>query len=122
MAATCRTQAGHLTRAVVAAANLVVTEATLRAPNRVIVAQLERCLARVRDQEHKCAQICEDIRDAQESTNAKKAHIEVSCTRDANCANTAGAQGPVGPGPAQRIICKPEKDLKPQELQSSQQI
>jgi hypothetical protein len=26
------------------------------------------------------------------------------------------AQGPVGPGPAQRIICKPEKDLKPQEL------
>jgi hypothetical protein len=27
-----------------------------------------------------------------------------------------GAQGPVGPGPVQRIVCKPEKDLKPQEL------
>jgi hypothetical protein len=39
MAATYRTQAGHLTRAVVAA-NLVVTEAMLRAPSRVIMVQL----------------------------------------------------------------------------------
>jgi hypothetical protein len=135
MAATYRTHAGHLTRAV-EAANLVVTEATLRAPNHVIMAQLERCLARVRDQEHnKCAQICEDIRDAQESTDANEAHIEASCTRDANCAKAAGvaitqqmaryeiglqppavAESPVGHGPAQRIICKQEKDLKPQEL------
>jgi hypothetical protein len=65
LAATYRTQAGHLTRAVVAA-NLFITEATLRDPSRVIMAQLERCLARVRDQEYKCAAICEDIRDAQE--------------------------------------------------------
>jgi hypothetical protein len=89
MAATYRTQAGHLNRAVVAA-KLVVVEATLRAPKRVLMAELERCLARVRDQEHKCAQICEDIRDAQESNVANEAAIKASCTRDANCANAAG--------------------------------
>jgi hypothetical protein len=69
---------------------------------------------------------------------ANKAHIEGCLTRDATRADVAGvvimrqmsryeiglrppapavgAQGPVGPGPAQRIICKPKKDLKPQEL------
>jgi hypothetical protein len=131
MAASYRTQARHLTRAVVAA-SLVVAEATLRDPSRVILVQLERSLARVRDQEQKCAGICEDIRDAQEQSEANETHIEASCTRDATRANVAGvaimqqmaryeiglrppavgAQGPVGPGPAQRIICKPEKDLK----------
>jgi hypothetical protein len=98
--------------------------------------QLERSLAKVRDQEEKCVGICEDNRDAQEQTDANKAHIEGCLTRDATRADVVGvaimrqmaryekrlrppavgAQGPVGPGPAQRIICKPEKDLKPQEL------
>jgi hypothetical protein len=62
----------------------------LRDPSRVIMVQLERCLARVRDQEQKCAGICEDIRDAQEQTDANKALIEASCTREANRANAGG--------------------------------
>jgi HD-like signal output (HDOD) protein len=69
--------------------NLVVAEATLRAPNHPLMAQLERCLAKVWDQEQKCAQICEDIRDAQEPTAANKALIEASFTRDNNRANAA---------------------------------
>jgi hypothetical protein len=120
----------------VVAANLVVAEATLCDPSCVIIVQLERSLARVQDPEQKCAGICEDIRDAQEQTKANETHIEASCTSDATRANVAGvaimrqmacyeiglrppavgALGPVGPGPAQRIICKPEKDLNPQEL------
>jgi hypothetical protein len=40
MAASYRTQAGHLTRAV-QAANLVVAEAILRDPSRVIMEQLK---------------------------------------------------------------------------------
>jgi hypothetical protein len=43
MAASYRGQAGWLTRAV-APCSLVVAEATLRAPNRPLMAQLERCL------------------------------------------------------------------------------
>jgi hypothetical protein len=93
--------------------------------------QLEKCLAKVRDQEAKCAAICEDIRDAQEPTAANEALIKASFTRVNDCANAAGvavvqqmaryeiglrppaavAEG-LGPGPAHRIICKPEKDLK----------
>jgi hypothetical protein len=77
-----------------------------------------------------------DIRDAQDQTEANKAHMEGCLTRDADLADAAsvaitremahceiglwppavGAAGPVGQVPAQRIICKPEKDLKPQEL------
>jgi ribulose kinase len=98
MAASYGTQARHLTRAVVAAI-LVVAEATLRNPSRVIMVQQERSLARVRDQEQKCAEICEDIRDAQEKTEANKAHIEASCTRDATCANA------VGVGIMQQMAC-----------------
>jgi hypothetical protein len=75
MAASYRTQAGHLTRAV-QAANLIVTEAILRDPSRVIMVQLERGLAKVWDQEEKCAGIGEDIRDAQEQTDTNEAHIE----------------------------------------------
>jgi hypothetical protein len=79
-----------------------------------------------------CA-ICEDIRDAQERTEDNEDHIEGSLTRDADRADEAavaitremarceiglrppvvGAPGPVGQA---RVICKPEKDLKPQEL------
>jgi hypothetical protein len=75
MAASYRTQAGHLTRAVVAA-KLVVAEAIQRNPSRVIMVQLKRSLAKVLDQEEKCAGICKDIRDAQEQTDANEAHIK----------------------------------------------
>jgi hypothetical protein len=71
MAASYRTQAGPLTRAV-KAANLLVTETVLRDPSRVIMEQLKQALAKVRDQEEKCAGICKDIRDAQEQTKANK--------------------------------------------------
>jgi hypothetical protein len=89
MAASYRTQAGHLTRAV-QAANLIVAEAILRKPSCVIMVQLERGLANVRDQEEKCAGICEDIRDAQEQTDANEAHIEGCLTRNATLADVAG--------------------------------
>jgi MOSC domain-containing protein YiiM len=88
MAASYRGQSGWLTRAV-ETCNLVVAEATLRAPNFPLMAQLERCLAKVWDQEQKCAQICEDIRDAQELTAASESLIEASFTRDNNRANAA---------------------------------
>jgi hypothetical protein len=52
--------------------------------------QLERSLAKVRDQEEKCAGICKDIRDAQEQTNANKAHIEGCLIKDATRADVAG--------------------------------
>jgi hypothetical protein len=135
MAASYRTQSGHLTRAV-NAANVLVAEAVLRDPSRVFMEQLKQALAKFRDQEEKCAGICEDIRDAQEQTEANKTHIEGCLTRDAHRADAAGvaitremarceiglrppavgAQGPVGQGPVQRIICNTEKDLRPQEL------
>jgi ABC-type Na+ transport system ATPase subunit NatA len=83
MAASYRTQAGHLTRGV-QAANLIVAEAVLHDPSSVIMEQLKRGLAKVRDQEEKCAGICEDIRDAQEQTLVNEAHIEGCFTRDAN--------------------------------------
>jgi hypothetical protein len=102
----------------------------------VFMEQLKQALAKFRDQEEKCAGICEDIRDAQEQTEANKTHIEGCLTRDAHRADAAGvaitremarceiglrppavgAQGPVGQGPVQRIICNTEKDLRPQEL------
>jgi hypothetical protein len=133
MAASYRAQTGHLTRTV-KAANALVKEAALRPPSRVFLEQLNRALAAVRDQEAKCAAICEDIRDAQDQTEANEVHIEGCLTRDANCADevivavtremarceiglrppVVGAPGPVGQ--VQRVICKPEKDLKPQEL------
>jgi hypothetical protein len=89
IAANYRTQAGHLTRAV-QAANLVVAEAIQRNPSRVMMVQLERSLAKVWHQEEKCAGISEDIRDAQEQTDANKAHIEGCLTRDATRADVAG--------------------------------
>jgi hypothetical protein len=88
MAASYKTQSGHLTRAVVAA-NLDVAEAMLCDPSCVIMIQLERSLAKVWNQEEKCAGICEDIRDAQEQTNASKAHIEACCARDADVTGVA---------------------------------
>jgi hypothetical protein len=133
MAASYRAQTGHLTRAV-KAANVLVKEAALRPPSRVFLEQLKRALAAVRDQEKKCAAICEDIRDAQDQTEANEDHIKGCLTRDADRAEevsvavtremarceiglrppAVGAPGPVGQ--VQRVICKPEKDLKPQEL------
>jgi hypothetical protein len=89
MAASCRAQSGWLTRAV-DTCTLVVAEAAIREPNRPLMVQLDRCLAEVRDQEKKCAQICEDIRDGQEQNAANDANIKASLNRDSNRANAAG--------------------------------
>jgi hypothetical protein len=89
MAASYRAQTGHLTRAV-KAANVLVVEAALPAPSRVFLEQLKRALATVWDQETKCAAICEDIRDAQDQTEANETHIEGCLTRDADQANAVG--------------------------------
>jgi hypothetical protein len=133
MATSYRAQTGYLTRTV-KAANALVKEAALRPPSRVFLEQLKRALAAVRNQEAKCAAICEDIRDAQNQTEANKVHIKGCLTRDADRADEVivavtremarceigcrppvlGAPGPVGQ--AQRVFCKLEKDLKPQEL------
>jgi hypothetical protein len=132
MASSYRAQTGHLTRTIKAASALV-KEAALRAPSKTFLDQLKRALAGVCDQEAKCAAICEDIRDAQEQTEANEIHIEGCLTRDANRADEVivavtlemarceiGLRPPVvsAPGPVGqvRVICKPEKDLKPQEL------
>jgi 5-formyltetrahydrofolate cyclo-ligase len=82
MAASYRAQTGHLTRTV-KAANALVKEADLRPPSRVFLEQLKRVLAAVCDQEAKCAAICEDIRDAQDQTEANEEHIKGCLTRDA---------------------------------------
>jgi hypothetical protein len=115
------------------AAAALVKEAALRAPSKTFLDQLKRALAGVRDQEAKCTAICEDMRDAEEQTEANEIHIEGCLTRDANRADevivavtremarceiglrppVVGAPGPVG---QVRVICKPEKDLKPQKL------
>jgi hypothetical protein len=126
MAGSYRAQTGHLTRKI-KAATAVVKEAALRAPSKTFLDQLKRALAGVRDQEAKCAAICEDIRDAQDQTEANEIHIEGCLTRDADRADevvvavmhemarckiglrppVVGALGPVGQA---RVICKPEKD------------
>jgi hypothetical protein len=133
MAASYRAQTGHLTRTV-KAANVLVKEAALRPPSHVFLEQVKSALAAVSDQEAKCAAICKDIRDAQDQTEANEDHIKGCLTRDADRADevslavtremarceiglwspAVGALGPVGQ--VQRVICKPEKDLKPQEL------
>jgi hypothetical protein len=132
MAGSYRAQTGHLTRTIKAAAALV-KEAALCAPSKTFLDQLKRALAGVCDQEAKCAAICKDIRDAQEQTEANEIHIEGCLTRDADRADKVivavtrdmacceiGLRPPVvgAPGPVVqvRVICKQEKDLKPQEL------
>jgi hypothetical protein len=76
MAGSYRAQTGHLTRTI-KAASARVKEAALRAPSKTFLDQLKRALARgVHDHEAKCAAICEDIRDAQEQTEAYEEHIE----------------------------------------------
>jgi hypothetical protein len=52
--------------------------------------QLKQVLAKVRDQEEKCAGICEDIRDAKEQTLVNETHIEGCLTRDADRADMVG--------------------------------
>jgi hypothetical protein len=132
MAGSYRAQTGHLTRTI-KAANALVKEAALRPPSRTFLEQLKRALAGICDQKAKCAAICEDIRDARAQTEANELHIKGCLTRDADRADevimavtremarceiglrppVVGAPGPVGQA---RVICKPEKDLKPQEL------
>jgi hypothetical protein len=133
MAASYRDQSGWLTRAV-DSCNLVITEAAVREPNRPLMVQLDRCLAQLWDQEKKCAQICEDIRDGQAQNEANITNIEASLNRDSNCVNAAGiavmhqlarydiglrpapvSAGGAPAGPA-RIVCQAEKYLKPAEL------
>jgi hypothetical protein len=132
MAGSYRAQTGHLTRTI-KTSDALLKEAALRAPSMVFLDQLKRALAGVRDQQAKCAAICEDIRDAQDRTEDNEGLIEGCLTRDADRADevavavtremacceiglrppVVGAPGPVG---QVRVICKPEKDLKPQEL------
>jgi hypothetical protein len=83
MAASYRAQSGWLSMAV-DICNLVIAEAAVRELNRPLMVQLDRCLAQVRDQEKKCAQICKDIRDGQEQNAANNAHIEASLNRESN--------------------------------------
>jgi hypothetical protein len=71
MAGSYRAQTGHLTRTIKKAAALV-KEAALRAPSTIFLDELKRALAEVRDQQEKCADICEDIRDAQEKSDEKR--------------------------------------------------
>jgi hypothetical protein len=133
MAGSYRAQTGHLTRTIKRAA-VLVKEAALRAPSTIFLDQLKRALAEVRDQQVKCADICEDIRDAQDRTEDNEAHIEGCLDGDADRADQVavlvtcemarceiGLRPPVppvvgAPGPnvgQVRVICKPEKDLKP---------
>jgi hypothetical protein len=121
MAGSYRAQTGPLTRKI-KAANALVKEAALCAPSKTFLDQLKRALAVVRDQEAKCAAICEDIRDAQEQTEANEIHIQGCLTRDAYRADevlvadtremarceiglrppVVGVPGPVGQA---RVIC-----------------
>jgi ABC-type transporter Mla subunit MlaD len=86
MAGSYRAQTGHLTRRIKRAA-VLVKEAALRAPSTIFLDQLKRALAEVRDQQEKCAAICEDIRDAQDQTDDNEAHIEGCLDRDADQAD-----------------------------------
>jgi hypothetical protein len=136
MAGSYRAQTGHLTR-VITKATALVAEAVLRAPSKTFLGELKRVLAEIRDQQEKCAEICEDIRDAQEKNDENEAKIEGCLNRDADRGNIVAVQvtrlmacceiglrppvplvvGAPGPNVGQvRIIYKPEKDLKPQEL------
>jgi hypothetical protein len=136
MAGSYRAQTGHLTRTIKKAAALV-KEAALCAPSTIFLDELKRALAEVRDQQAKCADICEDIRDAQDRSDENEAPIEGCLNRDADRADLVAVQvtremacceiglrppvppvvGAPGPNVGQvRVICKPEKDLKPQEL------
>jgi hypothetical protein len=75
MAGSYRAQTGHLMRTIKTAAALA-KEAALRAPSKIFLDQLKRALGGARDQQEKCAVICEDIRDAQDRTEDNEVHIE----------------------------------------------
>jgi hypothetical protein len=133
MAGSYRAQTGHLTR-MITKTTALVAEAVLRAPSKTFLDELKRVLAEICDQQEKCAEICEDIRDAQEKNDENEAKIEGCLNRDADRGNLVAVQvtremarceiglrppvvGAPGPNVGQvRVICKPEKDLKPQEL------
>jgi hypothetical protein len=135
LAASYRSQTGHLTR-VITKAEALVAEAVNCDPSKTIFRELEKSLAEIRDQQEKCADICEEIRDAPVQTVANEAKIEGCLNRDANRGNLVAVRvtreiarcelglmppappvAALGPNVGQvRVVCKPEKDLKPQEL------
>jgi hypothetical protein len=91
MAGSYRAQTGHLTR-VITKADALVAEAVLRAPSTTFLGELKRVLAEIRDQQEKCADICEDIRDAQEKTLANEAKIKGCLDRNATRGNLVAVQ------------------------------
>jgi uncharacterized protein YpuA (DUF1002 family) len=85
MAGSYRAKTGHLTR-VITKSTALVAEAVLCAPSTTFLGELElkRVLAKIGDQREKCAEICEDIRDAQEKNDENEAKIEGCLNRDAD--------------------------------------
>jgi hypothetical protein len=135
LSASYRSQAGHLTRVIFKAEALVV-EAATRIPSKTMFRELEKSLTKICDQQEKCANTCEEIMESQEHTVANVSKIKGCLDRDAKRGNLVAVRvtreivrceiglmppaPPVaGPGPnvgQVRVVCKPEKDLKPQEL------
>jgi hypothetical protein len=63
LSASYRSQTGHLTRVIIKAEALVA-EAVTRDPSKTIFRELEKSLAEIRDQQEKCANTCEEIRES----------------------------------------------------------
>jgi hypothetical protein len=135
LSASYRSQTGHLTR-VISKAEALVVEAATGIPSKTMFRELEKSLTEIRGQQEKCANTCEEILESQEHTDANVKKIEGCLDRDAKQGNLVvvrvtrelvrceiGLMPPAppvaGPGPnvgQVRVVCKPEKDLKPQEL------
>jgi hypothetical protein len=124
-----------LTR-VISKAEALVVEAATHIPSKTMFRELKKSLAEICGQQEKCANTCEEILESQEHTDANVKKIERCLDCDAKRGNLVavrvtcelvrceiGLMPPAlpvaGPGPnvgQVRVVCKPEKDLKPQEL------
>jgi hypothetical protein len=77
LSASYRSQTGHLTR-VISKAEALVVEADARLPSKTMFWELEKSLAKIRGQQEKCANTCEEILESQEHTEANVKKI-VGC-------------------------------------------
>ena len=136
LSASYRSQTGHLTRVIERATSLVDRTHGRPVPSQTMCRELDKVLGHIWDQQEKCAHTCELILENQDhledndanvvKTNgclerdaARGDEVAVEVTRElVRCEIALRPPAPVAAGvPGQaRIICKPEKDLKPSEL------
>lgn len=144
LSASYRTQKGWLSRAC-RTVDMVVTEATAAVPSRVLQEQLIAAQANLERHVVACENICEELKDFDDTPETE---LAVTTRLDEDAARALavttgllrelaryevalappaplppappapGAAAPPVPAAPPRVVCKPNKDLKPAELQA----